>query len=53
MIRPGEMSGTPWDPKVHGVAKDPVTGTTWLDPKTSTPIPISGPEGYIPVKPKA
>ncbi|WP_437643952.1 hypothetical protein [Sorangium sp. So ce362] len=25
VIHPGEMSGTPWDPKVHGVAKHPVT----------------------------
>ncbi|WP_437595982.1 hypothetical protein WMF28_25685 [Sorangium sp. So ce590] len=53
VIHPGEMSGTPWDPKVHGVAKHPVTGNNWLDPETSKPIPISGPEDYIPVKPKA
>lgn len=53
VIHPGEMSGTPWVPTVHGVAKDPVTGTTWRDPKTGKPIPIGGAEGYIPVRPKA
>lgn len=53
VIHPGEMSGTPWNPVVHGVAKDPVTGNTWRDPKTGKPIPRSGPEGYIPVRPKA
>jgi hypothetical protein len=52
VIHPGEMSGTPWDPKVHGVAKHPVTGNNWLDPNTSKPIPTSGPDGYVPVAPK-
>jgi RHS repeat-associated protein len=52
VIHPGEMSGTPWDPKVHGVAKDPRTGSTWRHAKTGKPTPISGPEGYIPVGPK-